>query len=226
MDNISMDDTGQNAKYGVISDLERHFPRDGHYLLKQSHPGMIDQWIKGHVYDPFQRIAKHKLWGTEVKDVPMIGRWLGWVPDHFPFMFFSDRVVQEIADCMAVRNERVSGDKEDRMMAMELLSYVGLTDLAPNHPFFLSEGETKVIWLLCQWVKCPEYFIIGHLPSGLSENRLKSCLAFLLDSQSPAHSMGFSSTTFILGYLNDDPEWYGCLMAEKNWKLVKPFTLT
>ena len=204
----------------MIDYLKNHFPGGVHYLIRQSGPGAIDGSFKRQIFDPAQKAARHKIWG-QGQNVTEIGRLLGWVPDHFPLIFFSDTVIQEIANSMASRENRVNGNKEEKDRAGFLLDRLGLSHLAERQPYLLSEGETKAVWFLCQWVKGPEYLIIGHLPSVLSERSQESILAFLEDSESLVVTMGFQPPTFILGYLKTDRQWYGRLLSDDKWQLVE-----
>jgi len=204
----------------MIHYLKSHFPRGYHYLIRQSEPGEIDGSLKSRIFDPAQKAERHNIWG-QVQNVSEIGRRLGWVPDHFPLIFFSDTVVQEIANSMASRDNRVNGNEEEKDSAGFLLDRLGLSHLADRQPYFLSEGETKAVWFLCQWVKGPEYLIIGHLPSVLSERSQESILSFLEDSESLARTRGFLPSTLILGYLKSDRPWYGRLLSDEKWQLVE-----
>ena len=196
----------------MIDSLYRNFPRGRHYLVHQQEPGEIDTIISRGLFTQLQRGRKRNLWGELAGQLPEWGRKIGWVPDNFPLVFFSETVTGEIAGTMAASNNRIGTPRDELRRAAVLLRQMELTDLSRRNPFQLSQGETKLVWFLCQWAKSPEYLVIGHLPTSLSARRVAHLVGFLKKASTAA--AGDAMPTLVLGYTAGDQRWYQDLLTE------------
>ena len=198
--------------------LSKHFPRSHHYLVEERRQDDIDNFFIEKLFDPFGKGSKHTIWGEQAREFSIIGSRLGWVPDHVPVVFFRETVEHEIADALASKQNRLVGEENEIEQARFLLEQIGISDLSGQNPYFLSQGETKLVWFLSQWAKLPDYLVISYLPAGLSQQRINRLLAFLLNSEKMADFLKVSSPTFVLGYLDHDKRWYENLISEPNSK--------
>ncbi|MDH4155969.1 MAG: hypothetical protein OEW00_01660 [candidate division Zixibacteria bacterium] len=200
----------------MIDNLYRNFPRGRHYLVRQQEPGEIDAIISKGLFTHLQRGRKRNLWGELAGQLPEWGRKIGWVPDNFPLVFFSETVTGEIAGTLAATNNRIRATRHELRRAAVLLRQMELTDLSRRNPFQLSQGETKLVWFLCQWAKTPEYLIMGHVPTSLSTRRAAHLVTFL-KNESRAAAANTTFPTLILGYSPGDQQWYRGLLTENYW---------
>ena len=122
----------------------------------------INQHIMDYLVRPFMETSRHNIVKRKVFDLTGIGRRVGWVPEHFPCSFFSDRVDQEIALAKVASINEIHANEQDVRLAYTLLTQLNLDHLAEKNPLFLSEGEKKQVGFLCQLVKEPEYLIFSH----------------------------------------------------------------
>ncbi len=196
--------------------LCKNFPAGRNYLVTQNHKEQINSFLMERLVAPFQAGRKHNLWGTEAERLPQIGRELGWVPNQIPATFLTDTVENEIADASAAAENYLQPLQEHLDTARTLLSRLNLIHLAQRHPLFLSEGETKILWFLTQWVKKISYLIIGYLPSTLSMARVNELVNFMLE----ANNWKDSSPVIILGYEPSQVEWCKKLLSHQDWQVV------
>lgn len=201
----------------MIDWFYRNFPAGKNYLVCQTESEQINSFLMQRLVAPFQAGRKHNLWGKLAKGLPLIGRKIGWVPNKLPVTFLNETVELEIADADAARQNLLKPEKENVECARELLQILKLTELAPCNPFFLSEGETKMIWLLTQWAKQPEYLIIGYLPSSLSARSTRNMIQFFLEQK----MKNDSHPVIILGYLADQTDWCRELLSHEDWIVTK-----
>jgi energy-coupling factor transporter ATP-binding protein EcfA2 len=200
----------------MIDWLGQNFPVGKNYLVCQSHKEQINSFLMERLVVPFQTGRKHNLWGEVAKKLPQIGQKLGWVPNKVPAIFLTETVEDEIADAMAAASNCLQPVQEHIEKARELLNRFNLLNLAHRNPSFLSEGETKIVWLLTQWVKRPIYFIIGYLPSGLSRQRIKNVIDFLNDETKNSDN----TPVIILGYQPDQTDWCTNLFSNEEWQII------
>lgn len=153
--------------------------------------------------------------------MPAIGRRIGWAPNASVGTFLNETVELEIADAIAARDNYATSASGFLPDALVLLQRFDMASLAQQNPFFLSEGETKLLWLLTQWVKQPEFFIIGYLPANLSQHRIAQVVEFLLE----ANGQSEKAPTCVLGFMPDSTEWRQPLSASGIWKKVDAWPL-
>jgi len=203
----------------MIAWLSKNFPVGSHYLVCQSHSEQINQWIADRLITPFQRGRKHILWGNIAEQLPLIGKRLGWAPNKIGLSFLNETVEFELADAVAIRENAFQIESSHINQARDLLNRFNLIDLKDQNPFSLSEGETKLLWFLTQWIKQPEYFAIGYLPTSLSQQRIQMIINFLLE----ATTKQITHPAFILGYLDSQSEWCQPLLSNSRWKIHDRF---
>jgi energy-coupling factor transporter ATP-binding protein EcfA2 len=200
----------------MIEWLSKNFPRGSNYLVCQTHSEQINQWIANHLILPFQHGRKHILWGKIAEQLPLVGKRLGWVPNKIGLSFLNETVALELADAFAVQENIFQPEARHCNQARDLLNQFKLAELSDQNPFSLSEGETKLLWFLTQWIKQPEYFVVGYLPTSLSNQRIEFIIDFLLDkaNERTRHSV------IILGYHSSQTEWYKSLRSRLDWSIV------
>jgi ABC-type molybdenum transport system ATPase subunit/photorepair protein PhrA len=196
--------------------LGENFPAGKNYLVGQNHKEQINSFLIERMVVPFQSGRKHRLWGIEAERLHQIGRKLGWVPNKIPGTFLSDTVENEIADAAAAAENYMQPLHQHLDIARNLLSRLNLLHLAQSHPLFLSEGETKILWFLTQWVKKMSYLIIGYLPSSLSISKVSELVNFMLEENGRLDSQ----PVIILGYEPSQIEWCQGLFSHQDWQVV------
>lgn len=216
-----MEDQKRSFAGNMIELLYREFPGDFNYLAEETEAGEIDTFMEERLFTPSQKVSRSSLWGAESKRVSGIGCRLGWVPDRFPLIFFSESAGREIADSMAAKQNRAAGGEEEMEKAVALLKLAGMEYLRERQPYQLSDGEMKIVWFLCQLAKQPDFLIIGNLPSGLSPDRVTHLLNLLKDPERIFSAAGFDSPKFILGCGSEGAVWYEELLAQKRWKKIQ-----
>ncbi|MBD3289267.1 hypothetical protein GF337_10720 [candidate division KSB1 bacterium] len=198
--------------------IKAAFPRGYNYLLHQNSSQEINDYIDNEIYKPLLVGHKKTLWGEFSKQLPRIGRTIGWVPENIPLIFFNQTVLAEIADSAAIARGHFQSTEDDFQIAYELLDKFEMLHFASRNPFFLSEGETKIVWLITQWAKQPEYLVIGNLKASLSKRRYEQILQYLNDSDSISKDLGFKGPTFILGVQDAEIEEYQKLLTDRVWR--------
>ncbi len=193
---------GSYVVHPFLIRLRRQFSNDTVHYIVQTNAGELDRWVQSQIYDPMMAQPRHLVWRAQ-NDLPGLGRRLGWVPDEFPLIFFNGSVLEEIAGASAASEGRIAIQSDDAETASALLQALDLDHIAKASPFQLSEGETKLVWFLCQWAKRPEYLIAGHPASGLSPAKRDWFLQFLADSVG-ASSVTRPSPILILGTFSSD----------------------
>ena len=209
----------------MLNKFKEYFPASSHYIVKQNSADEINSFFLQVLFQNTQSTHKKDIWGKVSQQIPDLGKMFGWVADHFPLLFLSESVVLEIAESICCRNNRLIADKNELEIARYLLNKMGILHLADRNPFFLSEGETKIVWLLCQWAKSPEYLIIGNLQNGLSNNKIDRIVDFLLSSNKIAMETNVINPTIILGCFNERNKCYQKIMSNSDWKFVKSWPL-
>lgn len=200
----------------MIEWLRENFPEGKNYLVCQRNREQINSYMMDHLVAPFQVGKKHNLWGEIAKKLPSIGQKIGWVPNKMPATFLSESVELELADALAAQENSLRPQKKHLEAAKELLNSFNMVNLAHRNPFFLSNGEAKILWFLTQWAKKPEYLIIGYLPTGLSKPRIYDLInCFIETSRTYEKYPGI-----ILGYQLDYIEWCKTLIYHKEWEII------
>jgi len=123
----------------------------------------------------------------------------------------------EIAEADAARQKQIQSEEQNLEASRLLLVQFDLLYLAQRNPYFLSEGESKLIWFLTQWAKKPSYFIIGYLPLSLSKKRTNEVVNFLKQAADNDHN----KSTIILGYLPAQIDWLNGLLINHNWTTIR-----
>jgi hypothetical protein len=203
--------------------LQENFPRDYNYLIKLPGQLEIDNFIIETIFKPAQDGHRRYLWGDSAEKLPLTGRNIGWVPCHFSLTFFSESVEQEIANAFVSKMNQVQGGERELISARYLLRILEIESLANRNPYLLSEGESKLVWFLGQWAKSPDFFIMGHLPGSLSEQKTECLINFILKSNEIALALAINSPTFLLGFVGENETSYKKLLEEDNWKLLENF---
>lgn len=198
----------------MIERLYQNFPATAHYLLCQTEAEQLNSHLMQRLVLPFQKGRKHSLWSAAARQLPDLGRRIGWVPNKLPGTFLSETVVMEIADACAAQDNCLKAHSQHVCIAEDLLQRLKLSELALRNPFSLSEGETKLIWLLTQYAKRPDYLIIGYLPTSLSAPNIRRVLHFFID---PPGALS-QPPIIILGYLKNHSNWCQPLLECSNWK--------
>ena len=200
----------------MIDWFHTYFPVGRNYLVCQNNREQINSNLWERLVFPLQSRHKHNLWGEFAKELPLIAKKIGWVPNKIPATFLCESVEYEIADACAAQENYFQSNDEHLLIARKILKQLKLIELADRNPFFLSEGETKLIWFLTQWVKQPEYLIIGHLPSCLSKSRINNLLDFIDEQKNNLEY----HPTIILGYVVHSQDWCASLFNHEKWKVI------
>ncbi|MDZ7264396.1 MAG: hypothetical protein ONB16_07415 [candidate division KSB1 bacterium] len=200
----------------MIKDISHNFPATHHYLICQADAEQINLHLMQKLVQPFHKGRKHSLWSATARQLPDLGRQIGWVPNKLPGTFLSETVVMEIADAYAAPRNSLKALPEHIRRAEDLLQRLQLSELAQRNPFSLSEGETKLVWLLTQWAKKPDYLIIGYLPTSLSPPNISRVLDFLMDD----HSSSGRQPVLIFGCLANHMEWCRPLLECGDWEVI------
>ncbi len=199
--------------------LTQHFEIGRNYLIAQQHREQLNTLIFERLVAPFQIGRKQHLWGELARQLPAIGRRLGWVPNQIQALFLNRTVEEEIADAAGAAERLLRPQQRHLELAIHLLDQLRLSHLAHRPPLSLSEGETKIVWLLTQWVKSADYLVIGDLPANLFAPKVAELTDFIL---APSNRR-FGPKTIILGYQPDQIDWCRHILARSDW-LKLPFT--
>ncbi|MBL7095729.1 hypothetical protein ISS22_17405 [candidate division KSB1 bacterium] len=199
----------------MIEWLQKSFPHGSNYLIEQEDAEQINNCMSRQLVLPAYVGRKQSLWGEAAQNLSAIGNKIGWVPNKLQAAFFADSVEMEIADACAAREGLLQSNKNHVDQTREILAKFNFLHFAQRNPYFLSEGETKLLWFLTQWVKQPEYLIIGHLPSSLSKNRTDEVVNFILKSGTNLES----NTTIILGFVVHQKDWFSELLKNSKWEI-------
>lgn len=200
----------------MIAWLTQNFPPSKNYLVCLKHKEQLNDFLMERLVAPFQTGRKYNLWGEVAERLPQIGKKLGWVPNKIPATFLTDTVENEIAEALASAENYLQPIQQHFETARNLLSRLNLLSLAQQHPLFLSEGETKILWFLTQWVKKISHLIIGYLPSSLSTPRVNELINFMLEEINGNQS----HPVIILGYESSQVEWCKTLFSYQDWQVV------
>ncbi len=203
-----------------LRSIENIFSRGFHYLLLQKEGHRITDFFSDTLYKPLLSGHKQTIWGNFSQMLPQIGRKIGWVPDGIPLIFFNQTVLSEIAESCSIYRGTIEATDNDFQIAIELLNTFELSDISSRNPFFLSEGETKIVWFLTQWAKRPEYLFINNLHQSLSHRRSNQFLHFLKESDSFADNLGFRGPSVVLGIAHPETSRYENLISDIKWKLI------
>ena len=200
----------------MLSHLRIHFPGGTHYLILERTHDEIDHWLMNVLHYPEMNRSRKEVWVPESEDIARIGRRLGWVPHSLPVLFFFETVKEEIAAAFTAANNQVEGNDSAMDQTLSLIHRLELTHLKDRQPFSLSEGESKLVWFLCQWAKNPEYFIIENFFSGLASDYSNRLLSFIQETSQRNDRDSIFCPTFLIGHPDSDS-----VRIEKN--LSKPF---
>ncbi|MEE4312780.1 MAG: hypothetical protein V2J62_13035 [candidate division KSB1 bacterium] len=205
----------------LLNLLEYHFKPASKYLVRLQRHDEIDSVLKHHLYERIESRHRKDLWGTEAKRVIDLGRQIGWVSGNIEPIFFANTVVEEIAESMAAAKNMLDFDDAMLTNASNLLKALHLSHLAHQEPFMLSEGESKLVWFLCQYAKCPRFLVIGNLNNALSSSRTQTLLEFISNPDLQSHSSREEKQCIIIGYIKDEFENIKKLDSHQRWITVK-----
>lgn len=200
----------------MIDWLDKNFSPGTNYLVCQTHAEQINQLLSDHLIVPFQQGRKHILWGQVAERLPLVGTRLGWVPNKLGLSFLNESVELELADAYACRENIFQVEERHYRQADELLHRFKLIDLKDQNPFSLSEGETKLLWFLTQWIKQPEFLVVGYLPTSLSQQRI----TFIVDFFIQTLDARIQHPIIVLGYHSSQTDWFEPLLGRKDWILL------
>jgi len=205
----------------VLSLLEHHFKPASKYLVRLRRHDEIDSVFRHHLYERIESRHRKDLWGADAKRVIDMGRRIGWVSDNIDPVFFANSVVEEIAGSMAAVKNILDFDEVMLTNASHMLETLHLSHLAHQKPYMLSEGESKLVWFLSQYAKCPHFLVISNINIGLSKLRSQILLDFLSRFDLQTHSEKRDNTCFIIGYMKDEFENIQELVSHQEWITVK-----
>ena len=210
----------------MLNFLIKHFPANANYLIVQKTQDEINSFFTEILFNRTQFSHKKDIWGKTSEMLPQWGKQLGWVPDHFALLFLSETVELEIAESLSLKYGKLVANQKDITIARSLLNKLGIPELSSRNPFFLSEGETKLVWLLIQWAKLPQYLIVGNLPTSLSNTRFNIVMDFLINSNEYAQEIGFDeSPVIILGCQNKGENWCQKIISSSDWQLLNSWPI-
>lgn len=205
----------------MLDNLFRYFPPDQNYLIEETPPREIDNYLKQILSYPEQPNTESPLWGETASRISRWGTKIGWLPGSLPFIFFESSVLREIANALVARNGQVTaGGNAHYLFAEKLLHELKLPELAERNPFVLSAGETRLVWFLCQWAKLPTWFIISDLTANLSPRKIQDVLAFISRSKEIAQALNLTSPSFIVNYSSPEENWLQKTFNDPNWKRI------
>ncbi len=162
----------------LLDFLAHHFRPAGNYFVQQKNENQIEKALAGCLQFPGQNRERIKMNRKARRELDVLNRKIGWVPDSLPRIFLADTVELEIAEALAARDNLLFAEKQHCDEALALLTEFQVLPLAGKNPFYLSAGESKLIWLLTQLAKQPEYLIIGNLSLNLSRSRIEQLLEY------------------------------------------------
>jgi ABC-type molybdenum transport system ATPase subunit/photorepair protein PhrA len=199
--------------------LQKKFPHGYNYFVAQQDAEQINQYMSRRLFLPTYDRSKQSLWGESARNLSAMGSKIGWVPNKLLAAFLAETVEMEIAEACAASEGLLQSKKKHVDYARELLAQLNLLQVAQKNPYTLSEGEVKLLWFITQWVKQPEYLIIGHLPSSLSIRRTHELLDFIWTSINNSKI----NKTIILGYVVCQKHWFSEFLKITNEKLTNKF---
>lgn len=167
----------------LLDFLEKYFLPKGNYFVQQTKSCQIDETLFAFLHFPGNR-GTEKLSRKARRQLDALFKKIGWVPDLVSMFFLNDTVEQEIADAVAARNNLLFAEKAHFNEAMEMMTEFNLLNLIGKNPFYLSAGESKLVWLLTQIAKQPEFLVIGNLLVSLSRQRVEQLLCYFEKFQS------------------------------------------
>jgi len=200
----------------MLEMFKNNFPAGRNYLVPDI-DGAIDRLMIKELFSGTEKSRRHNLWGSEAGRVTASGAQIGWVPESMPVIFFTDSVKQEIANGFAAARGRSRPTDNDLQNSISLLKAVRLPNLAEQMPFLLSDGEMKIVWLLCQLAKGPKYLIAQNLPAGLSNQRLEILSEFLKKIKHILKPCGYEPPVIILGFQPVNAAWTAEFLDDPVW---------
>ena len=200
----------------MIDWLYKNILRGSNYLVEQKDAEQINDYVSKQLIRPFYIGRKQSLWGETADKLSISGKKIGWVPNKLPASFLADTVESEIADAFAAQEGMLQSDKKHCNQAREIMQQLNISHLGQYRPYYLSDGEKKLLWFITQWVKQPEYLIVGHLPSSLSKTRTDELLDFLIQSETESKN----NITMVLGYIAQQNSWCSKLQTNEKWKII------
>ncbi|OQX95286.1 hypothetical protein B6I21_06215 [candidate division KSB1 bacterium 4572_119] len=192
----------------ILKSIRQKFPPNFHYLVRQE-KNRIDASLASY----FQKSQKKPddIYFTDAEKI-------GWVPEELPGIFLNETVEAEVADALAAKNGKAIATDFHFENSREQLLRFELEHLALKNPFYLSKGESRMLWLLTQWIKQPEYFIMGSLNTYLSSKRTGQLISFF----EQLNNKSIKNPTVILGIGKGESDHrYAPLLKCQNWKVFQ-----
>jgi hypothetical protein len=207
----------------MIHTLFKKITVGSNYLIEVSEPDLLDNILIGDLHYPhIGGVQNDYLWGKKGKWLSLIGQKLGWVPNQLPVTFFAETVLEEIAHSFVNSQNKLESSEIELNNARILLEQLQIAHLAGQNPFFLSAGESRLVWFLTQWAKQPSILVSGYLPTNLSPGRLLNLLNFIIHSEEMADRVRIKPSNFILGYLASQLDWIDLITSSRiNWKKIQ-----
>ncbi len=207
----------------MIHTLFKKITVGSNYLIEVSEPDLLDNILIGDLHYPhIGGVQNDYLWGKKGKWLSQIGQKLGWVPNQLPVTFFAETVLEEIAHSFVNSQNKLESSEIELNNARILLEQLQIAHLAGQNPFFLSAGESRLVWFLTQWAKQPSILVSGYLPTNLSPGRLLNLLNFIIHSEEMADRVRIKPSNFILGYLASQLDWIDLITSSRiNWKKIQ-----
>ncbi|MBN1155614.1 hypothetical protein JXB12_11920 [candidate division KSB1 bacterium] len=174
-----------------------------------------------HIYHETTSVHKREIWGAKSRVTSLYGQRIGWVPNRFEFIFFSDSVVGEVAESLSHRHNSLKTDEQHFNQAKELIERLRIGHLRDANPAFLSEGETKLLWFLTQYAKSPEFMIIPRLTAGLSVMRVNTLIDFILDSDRLDSPSNGRSPKYVIGLSSSDSSYLDRFTSAGRWTVIQ-----
>lgn len=200
--------------------LKTYFPKGSNYLILSNDLLKVNSYFMNQIYIQTSSIHKKEIWGEKSRLTTQYGKEIGWVPDQFDHIFFADTVRGEIAEALINRNNELIPEEADFLEADNLIAELKIEHLSQSNPFFLSEGETKLLWFISQFAKAPQYMIITNLTAGLSRARVLLVIDFILKSLSIGKIGRIMSPTYIIGLSPKDHDFITMLQQIGHWHIL------
>lgn len=201
--------------------LTQSFPADKDYVICTDDLEKLNSFFIDMIYHRTVATHKKEIWGTKSRMITAYGQSIGWVPDRFDVIFFADSAIGEIAESLVNRQNRLKVCDQHVVEAISFMESLKIGHLRNVNPLFLSEGETKLLWFLSQYVKSPKFLIIPKLTAGLSKMRAINLIEFILHTQRLRHDLKKDSPVYIIGLSTSEHDYADYFKQSDRWQLVQ-----
>ncbi len=206
----------QQQQAFVLAHLQQAFPAPHHYGVIQRHSLEIDQFMDSLFPELYSPSSPNRSISMDYSEAHST---VGWVFQLEQPIFLTTSVQDEIATSFCALNNSLKVTGEAKRKALELLTYFNLMYVAERNPFILSQGETKIVWLICQWIKASSYLVISNLQADLSVQHQQTLWSFLMNSQTYAKSFKIKQPQLIVGF-NKLPKWIHPNSVDSDWQFI------